>query len=375
MTEAKILMVGTSYWLSPSHTFVAHHALGLKKWHPTVLSAVRINDAWSDRLPVTSVAGRVVSLPSLLFTMLGRSAAAEGLVAESRPRLAHVHFLTAAVTMLPFLERARLPFVATAHGYDATMTRFRNPLVGWLMRNRLQEVFDKAERILCVSDYIRDCVIERGCPPAKAVTHYLGIPVPPLRGLPRAPGRIVFVGRLVPKKGLLTLLDACAMLRERGVSFSLHVIGDGPQRAEAQEKARLLGLNVEWLGVQPHARVLEEMEQATLFCMPSSRAPDGDNEGLPITYLEAQALQTPVVGFDQGGLREAIANGETGLLAPDRDVDALAAALAAVLADPGLAERLGKAGRARILERFSIDRQTERLEALYDEIASRQVER
>ena len=88
------------------------------------------------------------------------------------------------------------------------------------------------------------------------------------------------------------------------------------------------------------------MEHASIFCMPSTRAADGDNEGFGSVYLEAQAAGLPVVGFEQGPVPEAVINGTTGYLVPDKSVKALADALGRLLSDAGARERLGAAGRA-----------------------------
>jgi glycosyltransferase involved in cell wall biosynthesis len=335
------------------------------------LALVRLNDAYAKELEVTSVASNAVSLKGAMFALSGISASASRLVDKAKPRLAHLHFLTVAAAMLPFLTRHGIPFIVTAHGYDATVVKFRNPVLRALMRARLGRVFAHAQCILCDSDYLRDCVIERGCPPDKAVRHYIGAPVPAMRSVERDPSRVLFVGRLVPKKGILNLLRAASIVRESGQPIHLRVIGDGPQRAEAEKLASELGLNVDWLGTQPHSRVLQETSEAAVFCLPSSRAPDGDNEGLPIVYLEAQALETPIVAFDQGPVPEAVAHGETGLLAPDHDVAALAENIGALLKDRNLAFRLGQAGRRRVLEHFDIEKQSQRLERIYDSVVAR----
>ncbi len=359
----KSVLICTSYW---PQTFVAHHALSLKTWRPLVLSVVGNDQADANELQITSVSRRSFSLSNALFTSFGSSNVATQLIRDFDPKLIHVHFLTVAAAMLPFLRRTGRPFVVSSHGYDVTSEKFANPFLQWMMRTRLQGVFSEVERVLCVSDYIRDCVIERGCPREKAITHYLGIPIPPLETVDRDPSRVVFVGRLVPKKGILTLLRAASMLRARGLNVSVHVVGDGPQREEGEKLANEIGVDATWLGAQQRSRVLREMAEASVFCMPSTRAPDGDNEGFGLVYLEAQALETPVAAFAQGPVTEAVRDNETGLLAPDQDVEGLADRIATLLGNPALAARMGRAGRVRVLREFDISAQTRKLESIYD---------
>jgi colanic acid/amylovoran biosynthesis glycosyltransferase len=164
----KSVLICTSYW---PQTFVAHHALSLRTWKPCILSLVRTNDAYANELKIAGVSRQALSLNSALFDFFGFSSAVSHLMNTTKPKLVHVHFMTVAAAMLPFLKKAALPFVVSAHGYDATSERFANPLVEWVMRTRLQEVFTRAELVLCVSNYIRECVIKKGCPPENALTH------------------------------------------------------------------------------------------------------------------------------------------------------------------------------------------------------------
>jgi colanic acid/amylovoran biosynthesis glycosyltransferase len=107
------------------------------------------------------------------------------------------------------------------------------------------------------------------------------------------------------------------------------------------------------------------VRESRLLCLPSVTAPNGDQEGLGMVLLEAAATGRPVVGTAHGGIPEAVVDGTTGYLVPEHDVTALADRLVALLRDPQLGERLGKAGRDMVVERFNLHRQTEKLESLY----------
>ena len=361
------LVIANRLWLPASETFVAHHASALTRWSPHILALKRTDADAKPNLTVSTTCLQDSLLAELLFQFFGVSKQAANLFETVRPQLVHVHFLTTAVVMLPFLERMKVQFVVTAHGYDATVREFSGSVTNWAMKHRLGRVFAKAERVLCVSDYIRKCVIERGCPEHKAPVHYLGIPIPPLIRRERRRSRVLFVGRLVPKKGILKLIRAASKVRETGEQLDLRVIGDGPERLEAQELSTQLNVPVEWLGWQRHDRVLEEMAEAQIFCMPSSQALNGDNEGFGIVYLEAQAMQTPVVAFDQGPVPEAVEDGVTGLLARDGDIEHLAVVLRSLLENPKAARAMGEAGRERVEKSFDIAVRTRVLETLYDE--------
>jgi colanic acid/amylovoran biosynthesis glycosyltransferase len=106
--------------------------------------------------------------------------------------------------------------------------------------------------------------------------------------------------------------------------------------------------------------------------MPSIEAQDGDNEGLPIVSLEAQAAELPIVAFDQGPLRECVEADVSGLLAKDRSVESLASCLARLLHDPDLRQRMGAAGRRNVEARFDIKEQSQQLEDIYEQLLASQ---
>jgi glycosyltransferase involved in cell wall biosynthesis len=360
------VIVANYAWLPESETFVARQVASLSRWKPHVFAFKSVASKSSDAVSVDATCLRDSLGVRLAFQVLGFSNRTKTLFRTVQPRLVHVHFLTTAAAMLPFLERAQVPFVVTAHGYDATVHKFTGKLMNWTMKRRLKSVFDNAEQVLCVSNYIRNCVIERGCPARKAHVHYLGIPIPNVTRQKRCMSRVLFVGRLVPKKGLLKLIRAIAEVRVHCKGAHLRVIGEGPEKPEAQRLSTQLNVPIEWLGWQSHQRVLEEMAEAEVFCMPSSRAPNGDNEGLGLVYLEAQAMETPVVAFNQGPVSEAVQHGATGLLAQDGDLQQLATHLGTLLQNSETARSMGAAGRKRVRTHFNVVEKTGELEALYD---------
>lgn len=183
------------------------------------------------------------------------------------------------------------------------------------------------------------------------------------------PGLVVSVARLVEKKGLSDLVAACATLTARGVPVRLEIAGDGPLRAELEATAARDGVDVRFHGALPHEDVLPLYLRAAAFCLPCVVASTGDRDGLPTSVLEAMALGLPVVTTDVAGLAEAVTDGETGLLVPERDPLALADALERVLTEPELAQRLSEQGRRRVEESFSLERSVARLRTLFVEAA------
>jgi glycosyltransferase involved in cell wall biosynthesis len=152
-------------------------------------------------------------------------------------------------------------------------------------------------------------------------------------GARRRKYRIVFVGRLVEKKGVEYLIEAIrkGLAKDTPRDLRLNpattaiIIGDGPLRAELEAQAK--DLPIEFRGQQTQLEVLRDLAKATIAAIPSVTALSGDQEGLPVTLLEAAAAGAFIVASDLPGINEVVVDGETGLLVPPRDATALLRAL------------------------------------------------
>jgi colanic acid/amylovoran biosynthesis glycosyltransferase len=169
--------------------------------------------------------------------------------------------------------------------------------------------------------------------------------------------RIISVGRLVEKKGFPDLLQACALLQQRGISFDCEIIGGGPLEAALRLEVDRLGLAgvVQLSGMQPQAFVRQRLREARVFALAAQTEGDGGSDNLPTVIMEAMAAGLPVVSTRVAGIPEMVDPGATGALTPERDPAALADALAAYLTDPALAQTHGAFGRERAREKFSVD--------------------
>ncbi|MDN5863350.1 MAG: glycosyltransferase family 4 protein, partial [Salinisphaera sp.] len=207
--------------------------------------------------------------------------------------------------------------------------------------------------------------------PAKIALNYHGIDLerfpPPPRARPGTDGadparpvQILAVGRAVDKKGFDDLLHALATLATPTAlptpHWRLTHVGDGALLPALKALAVALELagRIAWLGALDQARLLPRYRQADLLVLPSRVSADGDRDGLPNVLLEAQSQALAVVTTPVGGIGELIDDQVNGLLVPEHDPTALAAALQRLLADPALRARFGEAGQARVRQRFSL---------------------
>ena len=286
-------------------------------------------------------------------------------IGARQPVVIHAHFGTNAPPAIRIARMLRIPVVVTYHGVDITAAP-KNAK----HRKQRSAVFAAADKVIAVSRFIADSLRAAGCPPQKTVLHYIGVDTDFFSpgGSPRPSNRILFVGRLVTKKGLIHLVRAMERVQQTVGDAEVVVAGDGPLRQAIEREVAARRVRVTFLGVQTPTQVRDLMRGASVLCGPGIVAGSGDTEGLPISFLEAQATGLPVVVSTSGGSEEGVIHGETGFLHTPGDENAIAEHLLALLTDPARREAFGAAARDHMLENFNIKRQTAKLEAIYDSV-------
>jgi glycosyltransferase involved in cell wall biosynthesis len=312
-----------------------------------------------------------------LFIRTGVSPYLERRLRGLHPAILHAHTGVSGAHALPLARRLGVPLIVTFHGYDATANDAeldRWPLRGRIFMKRREAMKRECARVIAVSGFIRDLLLAKEWPAERVVVHYMGVdtelfrPDPAAAPLSERDPIVFYAGRLIEKKGLEYLIDAMTVVAARIPEAQVVIAGLGERLKALQRRAAEARVNVRFVGRVTPSEVREWMARAQLYCLPSVRASDGDGEGLPTALVEAMSSGLPVVATTHAGVPEAVRHGETGLLAAERDVAALAEHLIALLGDPALRERLGAAGRAHVLERFDHRRQAARLAAIYDAV-------
>ena len=277
----------------------------------------------------------------------------------------HAHFATSAAQLARLAQLMGGPtYSVTAHAKDiyhsdVEPSRLRAKLIDATFVATVSEA--NAEYLASVLDGRRPAVVSNS------------VDLPRL-GAPeanggRSPDVVLTVARLIEKKGLADLVAACGILGRRGVPHRLEVVGDGPLRRELEEAAARNGVHARFSGALPNEEVVTRYRGATVFCLPCVVAESGDRDGLPTSVLEAMALGLPVVTTAVNGLAEAVLDGQTGLVVPEHDPDALADALERLLGNPALRDRLALGARDHVEARFSLAASVERLRSLFPEAA------
>jgi glycosyltransferase involved in cell wall biosynthesis len=384
----KKVLVYKSDLLPYSETFIREQVKACRTFHPVLVGTHGLDNG----LPLDGMDVRYLRRPGagsrteLIWKLLREAnLAPPGVVRRLRAEgaeLVHVHFATEAVAMWPALRSLGLPVLVTLHGADINTHRawWESPERGPFSRRYPRRLLAMSQHpdvhFIAVSDAVRQTAIAYGIAPDKVHVRYIGIDLQRFQpgGAPvgtRAP-RILYVGRMVEKKGGQHLIDAFAAVRKRLPQAELVMVGDGPLMDSFRQRAEQLGVPVQWKGRQPSDAVRREFEQASVFCLPSITAENGDAEGLPIVVMEAQACGVPVVTSARGGATEGIVDGETGLAVREGDVPGLTAALLQVLSQPALAQRMAEAAVPFARSRFDIDRCTALLEEDYAAWSRRQ---
>jgi glycosyltransferase involved in cell wall biosynthesis len=187
--------------------------------------------------------------------------------------------------------------------------------------------------------------------------------------MPVPPYRILSVARLVPKKGLPTVLRALRLLREQGVDFRYTLVGDGDERDKILaliQKLDLAGV-CRWKGTMPHEAVMAYYRESDLFVLGCQQAANGDRDGIPNVFIESMAMGVPVVGTWISAIPELITDGRTGRLVPPQRPKEMAAAMLDLLTNAELRKRLVPAARDRVLSAFDNRKLIQKLVRIYRE--------
>ena len=267
----------------------------------------------------------------------------------------HAHFASVATTVARLAARlAGITYSFTAHAKDI----FHAEVDDADLRRKLAEAAD----VVTISEFNLAHLRGRFGAAADGVRRvYNGLDLDafPWSAPPDRPPTIAAVGRLVEKKGFGDLVDAVALLRDRGRAPAVDLVGTGPLADELARQVDRLGLRdvVRLRGALPQDEVRRVVGSAAAFAAPCVVGTDGNRDGLPTVLLEAMALGTPCVATPVTGIPEVLDDDRTGLLVPERDPQALAGALDRLLADPALRTRLAAAARRRIDADFDARRQ------------------
>jgi colanic acid/amylovoran biosynthesis glycosyltransferase len=296
-----------------------------------------------------------------------------GILTQTRARLLHIYFGQIAVHLLPLIRAWENPSIVSFHGADV-MVDMNKPAY----RQATLQMLEAVKLVMVRSDSLRRALADLGCDQEKIEVQRTGIPLEefPFRQRPfpqDGQWRIVQAGRLIEKKGFPVTLRAFAVFLNQYPNATLTIAGEGPLLDELQSLARELTIDehVSFTGFISQQELRDIYDRSHIFVHPSQTGQDGNQEGIPNSMLEAMATGLPVFATVHGGIPEAIENGVTGALVPERDKEALARALLDAAQHPDFLSRIARSGSESVRKNFELEQQARRLEEIYLRVIGR----
>lgn len=380
----KKILIFRTHLLPYSETFILAQASKLKYWSATLLGETKLDNGLSldgltvETLVESEAAHNALSMQRALndhvqSSLLSRADSYK----DAGYNLIHAHFAVDGLRVYPLAKKMNVPLIITLHGYDINVYQawWHNGCGGRSMASYPEKLVAMAKEdnvyFLAVSEAIKNRAIEYGIPEEKITVSYIGTDCDQFKPSHIAMSerkQVLFIGRLVEKKGCQYLLSAFRKIQDKFKSIELVVVGNGPQESMLKNFAIEHNVRVRFLGALGREDIKQELSKTRVFCLPSITAENGDAEGLPIVVLEAQSCGVPVITSARGGATEGIIDGVTGYAHKEKDIDGISSMLDMLLSDDALSEKMGSNAREHILKSMDINHCTRQLENIYNKL-------
>ncbi|MFC2164538.1 glycosyltransferase family 4 protein [Acidobacteriota bacterium] len=366
-------------FIEPTEIWISRHVNGLLHHGPIVISK-RKTKHLTGRTP------KVFALKSFSFftqplnlvgrALLGKRFLGNKLIMKfimrvCKVRIVHIHFLWNGIWFFDYLAKPNIPVFITAHGSDVNKA-VSDPIY----RKKVQNVFNRADKIICVSRFIKERLILLGCAEQKLIVNYIGTPIKNIvrpKFKEREKITLLCVAALREEKGHEYLLKAMAQVIREAEDIQLLLVGDGELRERVINFIDILKLkkHVQLLGWKGEEEIFELLSGADIYVQHSVKCIVEDKilkeEGLPISLVEAAGMGLPIVATDVGGIREICIHKHNGLLCEEKNFLDMANQILTLIQNPEMRLSLGRAGRDLVLKTFDESKMLKNLEAFYQE--------
>ncbi|MBD9388216.1 glycosyltransferase [Agrobacterium sp. AGB01] len=365
-------------YLPASQAFVAQQSKALSRYEPAFLAGKTVASPSREifEAEVHAINASMKMRSAELALKLFRFPLVGAFPSIPQSDLLHAHFGKNGYVLWPLADAAQKPLITTFHGFDATYNGDpKTPggfnQVRFFSKGRSQMAKGNLWNV-AVSDFVRDRMLSLGFPPERVFRHYVGVDTSlfSMRPRRRRKGLVVSIARFVEYKGHRFMIDALSRVAAQGIPVEFVMIGDGPIRKEIEMLARKTLPKVTILEKLTQPEIRDLLAEAEIYLHGSVTLDNGHAEAFGLANLEAEAVGTPVVAFQSGGVGEAVEDGKTGMLLSERDVVGMANAIGALLTDSNQWTSFSRRGPEMVREHFDITSQTSKLEDYYDEVIS-----
>jgi glycosyltransferase involved in cell wall biosynthesis len=353
--------------LLPSEGFIKTHYISFDKLNPFFLTN---HSGWD----ITKLGFNFLSVKNSLlqktnFRLFGKiSKDLQFKIDNLNPKLIHAHFGKNGAIILPFAKKLSLPLFVTFHGGDATKFVHLKKSKFRIYNRRRHDLIKYSKKFICVSEFIAKKLLEQGFPDEKIIVNYIGINPKDNNFLKKENIKdkpLVFVGRLVEKKGINILIKSIDSLNKGGYpNLKINIIGSGP--LENQLKKQTNNPNISFLGWKSKNEIENILENSSALIVPSHEASNGDSEGLPTVILEGINNEIPIITTYHGGAAEIIENHKTGFITFENDHIALAKSIIEFLKRENI-EDLVMNAKKKLNQNFNAKKQSYKLQNIFQE--------
>jgi len=283
-------------------------------------------------------------------------------VREQKFDLVHIHWSGLAEEIL---EEVTFPVPCVVSFQETVIPK------DWDTKTKsFENIFKKAKLILPASEYLKNSLINLGCPVDKLEVHHMGVDTDifkPFRKKKTKTVNIISVGSFIYKKGFQDAIEAISKIREDGFKFHYVLIGDGRLRPVLEKKVESYNLRdfVDFTGKLDRTAVIGEYKKADISLQPSVTTPDGSHEGIPIVLMEAAACGMPAVSTLHTGIPEIVSDGNSGFLAEEGNIASLTNYLEILIGNRMLRREFGKRAREKVAKDFNIKNLSKKMQQEY----------
>lgn len=371
--EKPIIAINTNKYLPYSETFIKNHIEGLEHFEPIVFASEKLEvglkpECQAEFMIKDLKFGR---LKDALYKLGVKIPSLVSYLKDKEVKLMHSHFGQNGYASIKLAKEIGVPHITTFHGVDISIDQVDASKHGRLLKKFHEDLITLQEGgdiFIAVSDFIKGKLIERGFKENKIVTNYLGVDTKYFScDLERSERHdtIICVARHIECKGIEYLISAMSLINQYHPQWRLILVGDGERTEYFKEMVKELDINVEFKGRLSVESVKNELAKSKIYCQPSVKLSNGQEEALALTIVEAQAMGVPAVVFNSGGMPEAIVPGVSGFVVEEKDIKGLANKILSLIEDEQKWNEFSQAAIGHANEHHCFEKQIHKLEIIY----------